>query len=155
MNGSYSFTYNLLIWIVTCQLSQQASTMVCLPNVSLRTLFPTCVQSFIFSGKDDDSFWGEEEQGPSTDSDQETPSTTILCATSEVMVYEPATSHLAYDLNNSAKTRVEADSATCQVKPISGERLRSKYFVSSLTIEDHRTTNLARQISDRSFTAKQ
>jgi hypothetical protein len=98
-------------------------------------LFPTCVRSLIFSDKDDDSFCGgKEEQGSSVDSGQEAPSTTILSVRSEVMVYEPATSHLAYDLNNPAQTRAEADSATCQIEPISGELLTDLNVSSRLSL---------------------
>jgi hypothetical protein len=45
-----------------------------LSTLSFRMLFPTCVQSLIFSEEDDDaSFGGDEEQGPSRDSDQVIP----------------------------------------------------------------------------------
>lgn len=116
MDSSNNF-YNLLISLVTCEASLPGSIMDC-----LQMLFPNCVQSWIFSGKDDDSFWGgEKEQRSSRDSDQETPSTTISRMRSEVMVYEPGTSDLAYDLNNPVKPRVETDSCRCQVEKTSGK----------------------------------
>lgn len=107
---------------MACQLPLHAAIMNCLPTVSLRMLFPTCVQSLIFSDKDDDSFWGgKEEQGSSRVSDQEIPCAKTLCARSKAMVYEPGTTHLASDLNNPAQPAVETDSGICQVEHISGQ----------------------------------
>jgi hypothetical protein len=95
--------------------------MDCLPTFSLPAFLANCVQSLSFYHNDNDSFWGGEEgQGPNKDLDREIPGTTTSHARSEGMVYELDP---VYRTNNQTQTRVEADSATCQVKPLSGELL--------------------------------
>ena len=85
--------------------------MDCLPNISLRMLFPTWIQSLLFSRSDDDSFWGgEDEQGHSG---RKIPDIGVSYTQAEIAVYDP-TSHPVCDLDNSRKPTVEIDRGTSQ-----------------------------------------
>lgn len=107
--------------IIPSQRQTHTAVMDCLPTFSLPAFLANCVQSLGFYHNDNDSFWGgEERQGRNEDLDGEIPGTTTSYAQSEGMVYEPDP---VYGANNPIQTRVEAHSATCQVKPISGELL--------------------------------
>lgn len=95
--------------------------MGCLPTFSLLSFLTNCVPSLGFHHNSNDSFWGgEEEQGPSEELDREIHGTITSHAQSAGMVYKPDP---VYRTDTPFQERVEADSATCQVKPISGELL--------------------------------
>ena len=108
------------IFVPVYQLPLPTSIMDWLSLVSLRMLFPTCIQSLIFSEEDDDaSFGGDEEPASSRDLDQVVPCTKSQRSRSEAMLYEPQTSHLASNMNYPVQPIIEVDPGIWQAENIS------------------------------------
>lgn len=134
----------------------QTSHLICFwstPSAKLyHGLAPHCLLSNVISYlctifdfyKDDDSFGGGEvESGHSGDLDQDAPSTTILSVRAEVIVYERHPVALLASGIIQSKQEWKQPQLIVKLNHLKQITHRSGCFVSSFTIQRHKTISLA------------